>query len=146
MLKSKIACGILLQRRGVSARLGVLTSSPGWALLLALVLPASAQEALPRFSPKLPVLPPVEYDKPYTGALTIMEVPSQDAMRAMCHPAKDIRPLLGCALRHATSCTILVATEAQMKAAGWQKEIVVRHETGHCLGWSGDHAGARPMR
>jgi hypothetical protein len=32
----------------------------------------------------MPVLPPIEYDKPYTGELTLKRVATQEDVRASC--------------------------------------------------------------
>src|SRR5205085_10400186 len=91
------------------------------------------------------ILPPPEYDKPFTGKLTEIRVPPE-TMRAIC--PKTIFPLtLACAYptRDQSECLIIMLSDEMLKAAGWAPEIVRRHEVGHCNGFPADHRGARPL-
>jgi hypothetical protein len=89
------------------------------------------------------VLPPVEYDKPYPGKLTITRG-SQFVMQQGC-PKTTLPITLGCARHNETECWIIIATDPILRAAGLTYEIVLRHEVGHCGGWPNDHRGARPL-
>ena len=96
-------------------------------------------------TPGWAVLPPPEYDKPFTGKLTEIRVPPE-TMRAIC--PKTIFPLtLACAYptRDQSECLIIMLSDELIKAAGWTPEIVRRHEVGHCNGFPADHRGARPL-
>lgn len=68
-----------------------------------------------------------------------------DTMARLC--PKSVYPItLGCApLITKERCEIVVANDDIIKAQGWTFPIVVRHEIGHCNGWSKDHPGARPL-
>jgi hypothetical protein len=89
------------------------------------------------------VIPPVEYDHPYKGKLTIERSTSQSEIRLNC-PYSAFRYHLGCAKPTAEGgCYILMADDDTIRKAGWLPEIVLRHEMGQCDGWPGDHRGAR---
>jgi hypothetical protein len=104
--------------------------------LLALTYPARAQN----------VIPPVEYDHPYTGKLTIFRSSSQAEIKAKCPPS-SFPYHLGCGGPKAGGeCHILMADDETIRKHGWTPEIVLRHEIGHCNGWPANHKGARrPM-
>jgi hypothetical protein len=108
--------------------------------------PAPARAAAQSTPPKRELLvPPPEYDYPYKGELVVRHV-SQKEVREACPSAKyTLGVALGCAHRWPTSCHIILAPEADMKAAGYPPELVLRHEIAHCNGWPGDHPGARPF-
>ena len=102
--------------------------------LLAITYPAQAQN----------VIPPEEFDHPYKGELKIFRSSSQDEIKSKC-PASIFPYHLGCGGRRASGeCHILMADDDTIKKYGWTPEIVLRHEIGHCNGWSVDHKGARP--
>jgi hypothetical protein len=113
--------------------------------LLALALiatPATAGSTKPR-DMRL-VLPP-EYDHQYDGELVIVDA-NQQLVRDKCPNAKyTLGVALGCAHRGATYCWIYLAPKVDMKAAGFPRDLILRHEIAHCNGWPGDHRGARPF-
>jgi hypothetical protein len=96
------------------------------------------------------VLPPVEFDKPYEGELQIFRV---EAERIPYVCPKTSYPLtLGCAVRFNPdpdaplgSCHIVLAPDDVINATNWTPEIVLRHEIGHCNGWTNEHKGARRL-
>jgi hypothetical protein len=91
----------------------------------------------------VPVLPPPEYDHPYTGKLTIERTSSQSELRQTC-PYSPFPFLLGCARRTAEGgCYILMADDEFIAKFGYTTEQVFRHERAHCLGWPAHHPGAR---
>ena len=47
-------------------------------------------------------------------------------------------PIRGLAL-----CAIVKVSDDQIRAAGYDPEVFMRHELGHCNGWGSDHKGAR---
>jgi len=103
--------------------------------LMALTTTAHAQTAL---TPKTPAaLPPLEYDHPYEGRLTVTR--GDKALMGQLCP----KTALGCARRYSDSCSIVIATDEIIKAVGWTTEIVLRHEIGHCNGWPPSHVDAR---
>ena len=88
------------------------------------------------------VLPPPEYDRPYRGIL--LEIRGDKEMMARLCPKTWMVPVtLGCAYVHERDCTIVVANDDILEAAGWRFEIVKRHEVDHCGGWPNHHPGAR---
>lgn len=91
------------------------------------------------------ILPPKEYDHPYTGRLEVVEAHSQDHVRELCAGTKFGVKIgaLACSLRWADRCQIVVAPDA-IKAKGFALHAVMRHEIAHCNGWPGDHKGALP--
>jgi hypothetical protein len=88
-------------------------------------------------------LPPVEYDRPYNGKITI-ETVTNAQLRAQCANAN--MSSLGCAFPGLNSCRILLVDEASIRAVGWTVELMLRHERAHCNGWPQSHAGKRPYR
>jgi hypothetical protein len=82
------------------------------------------------------VLPPMEYDHPFAGELTVFTAKDQAQVRTMC-PGSKFPPIgaLGCALfGDGKHCTVILAPDADIVAAGSTTEIVKRHEIGHCNG------------
>jgi hypothetical protein len=107
----------------------------------------------PVFKPKQPerptvvirysaaILPPVEFDKPYDGDLVLIQVDTEQDVAELCRLKG---PRLGCAYRIGYSrCAVTIASDAAIRARGWTRELVMRHELGHCNGWPGDHPGMR---
>ena len=95
------------------------------------------------------VLPPLKYDRPYTGELVVMRIASQKDMTLMCPPTTF--RLKACA-QHTltkrpdgswTKCNILLPPDSVIIAAGYSVDAVYRHELGHCNGWGDEHKGAR---
>jgi hypothetical protein len=101
----------------------------------------------PNVSPKLAgILPPVEYDHPYNGKLTVAIV-NKEQMARLC-PKASLYPIrLACAYPYETMsmCQIVMITDDIIAAAGLTPKIVLRHELGHCNGWHNDHRGARVL-
>jgi hypothetical protein len=95
--------------------------------------------------PKPTILPPVEFDYPYTGKhLTIETVATREELKPICGNAFT-KWTLACAFSYGnTFCRIVIVEESIIKAYGWTKELVMRHEMGHCNGWPKDHPGERP--
>jgi hypothetical protein len=88
-------------------------------------------------------LPPLEYDRPYLGKLTIVRVNGHD-MPYIC--PKTLFPVtLACAwrLKDGAECQVVIATDDVLAAAGWTYLQVWRHERGHCLNWPAHHPGQR---
>jgi hypothetical protein len=109
--------------------------------IFALVLLANPAAAA---GPRDMLVPPPEFDYPYRGELTIVDALDQEQVRAKCPGAKfTIGVALACAIRWPLSCTIVLAPEADLKAAGLPLDLVMRHELAHCNGWPSDHRGAR---
>jgi hypothetical protein len=89
----------------------------------------------------VPILPPVEYDRPYDGELILNRLDTEQDVADFC---KLKGPRLGCAYRIGyTRCVVTIASDASIRARGFTRDVVMRHELAHCLGWPGDHPGAR---
>jgi hypothetical protein len=114
-----------------------LTASAAYAQVPMIVPPAA--------KPNVGVLPPVEFDKPYTGKLKVIR---GDAflMSKLC-PKTSYPVTLACAYTSPdqSQCIIIIATDDIIHASGWSVEIVFRHERGHCESWDHTHRGARPV-
>jgi len=86
-------------------------------------------------------LPPIEYDHPVTRAVEVIDVASTEEMRKICHRT-DGAIIVGCADVHdPTICRIYLAPIPEW--AGITRNVNLRHELGHCNGWSADHPGIR---
>jgi hypothetical protein len=113
------------------------------ALLLAAV-PASAHGQVMQGDR---ILPPKEYDKPYTdGFLVIRQGETMQEMTRFCPMQPPFGyPRLACSYQYAKSagCVVFVATDDMIKSYGIDPTAVMRHELGHCNGWPSTHFGAR---
>ena len=125
--------------------------------VLALACTASAAVAEPRMR-LMNILPPAEFDIPYTGKLTIWRTKSEQALRAILTPDQATWSGLAAAAHNrkapgtpATVCDIYVVEDAVLKARGHSLAFLLRHELGHCNGWAGHDGGkkiwvAAPMK
>jgi len=75
------------------------------------------------------LLPPAEYDYHYEGILFVHRAP-MDKMD--CNPKR-----LACAKvwQDKPICSIWIASDDDLKRYGYDYDIVLRHELGHCNGW-----------
>lgn len=87
------------------------------------------------------ILPPLEYDYPYQGKLTVDRVDTIEKLQEVCGISKWA---LGCSWARGASCRIVLVADDVIRQWGWTPELMMRHEHGHCNGWGGDHAGQRP--
>jgi hypothetical protein len=98
------------------------------------------------------MLPPPEYDKPFTGEIVLIRA-NRERMEIAC--PKSLYPLtIGCATRYPPAwsrdgkdylCVVIILNDELLKEVSpWSYEVIWRHEIGHCNGWKG-HAGARPL-
>jgi hypothetical protein len=113
------------------------------SLTLALALVA-ASAATAAEGPRL--IPPKEYDRPFSGTVIIVPARDQDHVRKLCPRAafNPDFPALACTYREATVCRIVMAPDADIIKAGFPPALVKRHEIAHCNGWAADHWGALP--
>jgi len=89
------------------------------------------------------VIPPVKFDFLYRGRLVIDRSSSQDEIKRRCPPT-TFPYHLGCGGPQPGGwCHILMADDETIRKYGWTPEIVLRHEMGHCNGWTLDHKGTR---
>jgi hypothetical protein len=111
------------------------------ALGVSLAAVVSANAEAPK---KFQIMPPVEYDHPYTGELTLRRAKSQAEIRSICPTVSfNLGVATACSIRRANSCMIAMAPDDEIRKTGMTPEIVLRHETAHCNGWGPDHKGAR---
>jgi hypothetical protein len=85
-------------------------------------------------------LPPVEFDHAYAGQLNITKWNDYSLIRVICENPNAI----ACSYRTYNtetkapiSCLILLGPKAH------DDPRALRHEMGHCNGWSHDHPGGR---
>jgi len=84
-----------------------------------------------------PYLPPVEFDHPYDGTLTITRTDIR-GVTAMCDTVKLppwSRGLLGCVRIKRDSCDVYIAHDDLLFAFRTSYDVIWRHERGHCNGW-----------
>jgi hypothetical protein len=104
------------------------------------------------------ILPPVQYDYPYEGKVYVNRMLQGSAVYTFCGAPQEDDALLACAHAWPKHCTLTVAPESVFKEylnRLWYrygsgiitlpllKEVVIRHEHGHCNGWLGKHMGMR---
>jgi hypothetical protein len=100
-----------------------------------------SQENLTALSRQQAFLPPLAYDYPYQGKLTVRRV-DPDQMRARCPLPRPGRVTIGCAHLGRGECEVIIVDNPTLKSLGWNYDIVLRHEQSHCNGWPSDHPGA----
>jgi hypothetical protein len=91
------------------------------------------------------ILPPQEYDHVYEGDLTIVMVKTVEEMLILCNV--DSQNTLACSIRayDTKSCVIIMVEDEVMRRRGWTTGLLLRHEMGHCNGWTQAHEGQRPV-
>ena len=106
-------------------------------LIIGLVLTARAQAPIP-------ILPPKEFDQPFTGKLSIIEADNQKEVQRLCNLSS---PRMACSRRTLSRewCFIIKISNAAIRSWGFDPDHIMRHEHAHCWtpGWSNDHEGAR---
>jgi hypothetical protein len=92
------------------------------------------------------MLPPPEYDHPYSGKLTIIEA-NWETIQQVCGPIYANAPpgalLTGCAHVYPDHCLVYIGEPRTMQTAALlyhtnEKDAhdrILRHEIGHCNGW-----------
>jgi hypothetical protein len=90
--------------------------------------------------------PPPEYDRPYTGKLTIERVADPAAVKLHC---PELRYPVGCAkvAYDLSSCVIFIVSDEFInrqpneirRLFAYSYENFLRHELAHCNGWPADH-------
>ena len=84
------------------------------------------------------VLPPKEFDHEYDGELKIQHMIAEDIDELCRGAVRDGQRALACTRAfygNPKSCTIYMMTEDDLARLGWNYNIVLRHELGHCNGW-----------
>jgi len=111
----------------------------GIAVLFLVTGTAHAQSSFPFPRYVYTFRPPPEYDKPYTGELTIKHV-STDELKMVCWEP-------GRACTHTDmfnrSCIIYILDDPALLLSGVDPDEVMRHEIRHCNGWPKDHRGGK---
>src|SRR5262245_56139379 len=95
------------------------------------LIASAAQAQSPRTIIWLHSIPPVEFDKPYTGKLSIQRfsvLPCTTSKYACAWRAKDL-----------SWCYIAMGSDKILATAHQTYASVMRHELGHCNGWGADH-------
>ena len=85
-------------------------------------------------------LPPPQFDRPYEGELKIVRGTQAD-LRAACPSSFKLgNHAIGCMQLHLQGmpCIIYILNDIGLQAIGWDYDIVLRHERGHCNGWKHD--------
>src|SRR5262249_3356303 len=85
-------------------------------------------------------LPPVEYDHMPDKIVTITDISTEAELRTRCGWTDTGKTIVGCAA--ATDphlCHIYLGPRPSW--TGLTRNIVLRHEMGHCSGWPADHPG-----
>jgi hypothetical protein len=111
--------------------------APLAALMLTVAWPAMAQKGRLQY-----LLPPSEFDVPYTGKLTIWRVRSEQEMRTIFEGREPnwlpIARAVGINRKApgqpAPECEIYVVADDALKARGLSLSFVLRHELAHCNG------------
>jgi hypothetical protein len=90
----------------------------------------------------LPVpLPPPEFDREYKGQLVVTKWNDYSLIRLIC---KDNPTAIACSYRTYNSITgENISCLVMLGPMAWSDERVMRHELGHCNGWTNKHEGAR---
>ena len=90
-------------------------------------------------------LPPIEFDHvPNKKLVTIKDVAAEEELRAICRwPKTSPATLVGCADTSDPHVCHIYLSGKIPSWAGLTRNIVLRHEMGHCNGWGKDHEGMR---
>jgi hypothetical protein len=98
---------------------------------------------------KREMFPPSQYDRPYTGTLTIERVVDSAAVQMQC-PKLTSKTRAACAIvaQDLSWCKVYIVsdeyingryTAEQRKQMDYSYENFLRHELAHCNGWPADH-------
>jgi hypothetical protein len=89
------------------------------------------------------LLPPEEFDYPFTGPVRIQQVNSQNEVRQSCRIPLGQITALGCAKVVWGTCLIVKVSDEEIQSYGHDPDVFMRHEHGHCNGWPASHPGMR---
>jgi hypothetical protein len=111
--------------------------------LLATVASAAGQEK----PQPTPLVPPLEYDRPYTDGPIIYHVIADAELRKKVCPT-PFHVALGCAykLPYTKVCFIILASTKEIEATRYTLAEIKRHEIGHCNGWPAWHPAGTPKK
>jgi hypothetical protein len=107
-------------------------------ILICLALAARAQQ------PFVHILPPLEWDKPFTGPLTIDVAKDTKEVQRLCGGLPT--PRVACSYSNGKWCRIIKVSDETLRKMGWNPLHIMRHEHAHCWGvWGNDHKGSRAI-
>lgn len=86
-------------------------------------------------------IPPAEFDRYYTGQLTIVTSPTIEDLWLHCPGVSS--SAIGCAHQSDAKCKIVILDDKFIRATGSTTGHVLRHEMAHCNGWPSHHPGLR---
>ena len=86
-------------------------------------------------------LPPPKYSN-YKGEYQILRA-SIYWITMICQNSLkyEHQEAVGCVRAQGTKCIVLIALDEQLKERGWDYDIVLKHELGHCAGGKHDAEG-----
>jgi hypothetical protein len=85
------------------------------------------------------MLPPPQFFQ-YWGDYEIHRIPI-DEVTILCKNAlkQPGQRAVACSMWRQGKCIIFISNERDLDDAGWDYDIVLRHEMGHCAGWRHDY-------
>jgi hypothetical protein len=85
-------------------------------------------------------LPPPQFDHATKKPVTVVDVASEAELRERCGwTTRDVHSILvGCSAPSEVICKIFLGPP-QTERTGVTRNVVLRHEIGHCEGWPADH-------
>jgi len=88
-------------------------------------------------------LPPLEYDKAFTGKLIIRRLQTEEEIEKVCKGDSKV----ACTARVADGivCLLFIGNDDVLKRNHVPYEFMLRHELGHCNGWTKDHERKRKI-
>jgi hypothetical protein len=119
ILKQNIGQRILKRMRNALLLVCLLLASPAWA---------GKTDATWN--------PPVRFDHPFTGKLTLYRLPQKEVVRICQNMPGASLQQHGCSQLVGNRCTVVIINKTFMGAA---PASVLRHEIGHCNGWPANH-------
>jgi hypothetical protein len=96
------------------------------------------------YNSRTPLLPPEEYDHPYTGPSLKITVHTTEELREICYVYKQQwpnmkSPPVACTDRWPDGrCHVHMNSPEVLKSLGTSWDVILRHEIAHCNGWPGD--------
>ena len=89
-------------------------------------------------------IPPPEFDKPYTGKLIIRRFETEEEIERMCKGSSKY----ACAPHSIDlkTCYLFILNDSGLRRNHIPWAFVLRHELGHCNGWSKDHENKRKVQ
>ena len=92
-----------------------------------------------------PALPPAQYDHDYDGTLDLRRADSAKMNELCANVRQHGSQVLGCttfvAYLPPKLCIVYILNDDELDLAGWDYDVIWRHERGHCNGGHHDAAG-----